>query len=493
VQSAAGVLEILLVEDDSDTRLPLCEALRTAGHKVTAAAKGAQALALISSSSFDLMICDIRLPQVDGLTLFRFAKEESPTTDVILMTAYAGVAAAVGALKEGAYDYLTKPFDLEELILQIARLDTKRSLQRELKRARLALSESRNAPSAGSSVPAIIGQSPAMTRLLSRIDTIAESDAPVLITGETGCGKELVARTVHERSRRRNKPFIAVSCAAFPEALLEAELFGHERGAFTGAVRRREGRFRAAEGGTLLLDEIAEVPLAAQAKLLRVLQEGTIEPLGSNESIKVDVRIVSATHRDLRQRVAEGRFRDDLFYRLDVLDIHIAPLRERRSDLPILLEHFLQKFRAAGKPLPIMSPGAWAVLSRHQFPGNVREFSHAVEHATVLSGGGEIGIEHLPESIRGEFVEGLPRGTGGRPLGLAKKEFEREYLLRALQLADGKRGKAADLLGICRKSLWEKLRDFRLLDESAEDGVSPGAAAGDTNTGAALDVLNDQE
>jgi two-component system response regulator AtoC len=446
------MLDILLVDDEPDFRMLVGDALRDAGHRVTLAGNGAEGQTLISSNVFDVMICDIRLPKVDGLTLFRRVRQESPGTDVILITAHAAVSDAVAALKEGAYDYVTKPFDVDEIILQMERIGAQRALKRELEQARAELSQRKS----GS---AIIGRSPPMLRLLDRIDTIAQSDAPVLITGESGTGKELVARTLHERSTRRAKAFVAVNCAAFPETLLEAELFGHERGAFTGAVKRRDGRFKAADGGTLLLDEIAEVPLAAQAKLLRVLQEGTVEPLGTNESTRVDVRIISATHRNLRERIKEGRFREDLYYRLNVLDIEIPPLRERRGDLPLLLQYFMSRFTPPGKAAPSISPRAWAVLSQYGFPGNVREFAHAIEHAVVLASGGEIDLEHLPGGIAGT-MESSGGGTASnlRSLGSALKEFEKEYLLRALTQAGGKKMKAAEILGISRKNLWEKLR-----------------------------------
>jgi two-component system response regulator AtoC len=446
------MLDILLVDDEQDFRMLVGDALRDAGHRVTLAANGAEGQARISSNVFDVMICDIRLPKVDGLTLFRRVRQESPGTDVILITAHAAVSDAVAALKEGAYDYITKPFDVDEIILQMERIGAQRALKRELEQARAELSQRKSSS-------AIIGRSPPMLRLLDRIDTIAQSDAPVLITGESGTGKELVARTLHDRSARRARPFIAVNCAAFPETLLEAELFGHERGAFTGAVKRRDGRFKAADGGTLLLDEIAEVPLPAQAKLLRVLQEGTVEPLGTNESTRVDVRIISATHRNLRERIKEGRFREDLYYRLNVLDIEIPPLRERRGDLPLLLQYFLGRFTPAGKTAPSISPRAWAVMSQYGFPGNVREFAHAVEHAVVLAGGNEIEIEHLPVGIAGS-VDAAPDSPSGslRSLGSALKEFEKEYLMRALAQAGGKKMKAAEILGISRKNLWEKLR-----------------------------------
>ena len=415
------MLDILLVDDEPDFRVLVGDALRDAGHRVSLAANGAEGLTQISSNVFDVMICDIRLPKVDGLTLFRRVRQESPGTDVILITAHAAINDAVSALKEGAYDYLTKPFDLDEIVLQLQRIATQRALKRELEQARAELSQ-RKSNGAGPGPGAIIGRSPPMLRLSDRIETIAQSDAPVLITGESGTGKELVARTLHDRSSRRNKPFIAVNCAAFPETLLEAELFGHERGAFTGAVKRRDGRFKAADGGTLLLDEIAEVPLPAQAKLLRVLQEGTVEPLGTNESTRVDVRIISATHRNLRERIKEGRFREDLYYRLNVLDIEIPPLRERRGDLPLLLQYFLNKFTQPGKPPSTISPRAWAVLSQYHFPGNVREFAHAIEHAVVLAGGGEIEVEHLPGGITGA-LDGA-RQHAGRLAPLAERRAQ---------------------------------------------------------------------
>jgi DNA-binding NtrC family response regulator len=464
------MLDILLVDDEPDFRGLVGDALRDAGHRVTLAANGAEGLTQISSNVFDVMICDIRLPKVDGLTLFRRVRQESPGTDVILITAHAAINDAVSALKEGAYDYLTKPFDIDEIVLQLQRIATQRALKRELEQARAELSQ-RKSNGVGQGAGAIIGRSPPMLRLLDRIETIAQSDAPVLITGESGTGKELVARTLHERSSRRPKPFIAVNCAAFPETLLEAELFGHERGAFTGAVKRRDGRFKAADGGTLLLDEIAEVPLPAQAKLLRVLQEGTVEPLGTNESTRVDVRIISATHRNLRDRIKEGRFREDLYYRLNVLDIEIPPLRERRGDLPLLLQYFLNKFTQPGKPPSTISPRAWAVLSQYHFPGNVREFAHAIEHAVVLAGGGEIEVEHLPGGITGT-LEGSGSTPAGslRSLSAALKEFEHEYLMRALAQANGKKMKAAEILGISRKNLWEKLRLHGIASEAeAED------------------------
>ena len=457
------MLDILLVDDEPSIRLSVGDALRAAGHTVRLASDGAEAISLVAERVYDVVVSDVRLPKADGLAVFHKARELSPTTDVILITAYGRVADAVSALKEGAYDYLTKPFDPDELVLRLGRIAERRTLQKELATARAR---------AGAVHPSgIIGRAPSMVRLLERIETVAASAAPVLVTGESGTGKELVARSLHTLSPRRDKAFVAVNCAAFPETLLEAELFGHERGAFTGAVKKRDGRFKAADGGTLLLDEISEIPLPAQAKLLRVLQEGVVEPLGTNHPLQVDVRILSASNRNLKHLVAEGRFREDLYYRLNVLDISLPPLRERRSDVPLLVEDFLERFRQPGTN-PTLSPRTWAALAEYPFPGNVRELEHAVQRAVVLAQGKEIDLDHLPPDIVGKSKPTPPGEPGGtlRPLAIAAKEFEREYLMRALGAAEGRKAKAADLLGISRKNLWEKLRSHGLSDATPEGG-----------------------
>ncbi|MSP72843.1 MAG: hypothetical protein EXR76_11870 [Myxococcales bacterium] len=317
--------------------------------------------------------------------------------------------------------------------MRVARAAERHALRHQLAEARAALA------SGSSGEDDLIGRSPPMARVMDLVSTLAGSDAPVLVTGESGTGKELIARRLHALSPRRADPFIAINCAAFPETLLEGELFGHDKGAFTGAIEKRDGRFKAANGGTLFLDEIAEIPSMAQAKLLRVLQSGTFEPLGTNISVRVDVRLVSATHRNLRTFIAEGRFREDLYYRLNVLGVAIPALRDRRADLPLLVEHFLSKYTPPGVRRPSVSPTAWAILAAHAYPGNIREVQHAIHHAVVLA--------------RGIDVDGnMP------PLANAMKAFENEYLVRALRATRGKRQLAADLLGISRKNLWEKLR-----------------------------------
>jgi DNA-binding NtrC family response regulator len=450
------MLDILLVDDEPELRDVLAEQLIAAGHRVQTASDGSIGADHVRKSLFDVVICDVRLPQLDGLTLFRRIRKDAPGTEVILMTAYSEVSQAVSALKEGAYDYLTKPFDMDELMLQVRRIDEVRSLRRELDNARTALSDSESST-------CLVGQSPGIRRIQEMIKMVAQSDAPTMITGESGTGKEVVARMVHEQSARKDKPFVAVNCGALAENLVEAELFGHERGAFTGAMRKRDGRFKAADGGTLLLDEVAELPLAAQAKLLRVLQEGTVEPLGTNTPVRVDVRVISATHRNLQERIKAGLFREDLFYRINVIELPLPPLRERPGDLPLLINHFLARLSPPGSPSPSISPAAWAVLSQYPFPGNVRELSHAIEHAIVLCGGKEIGTQHLPPSmvtVPSSPLDPIETPTQEiRPLQAAVRDFEHAYLLRALRATEGKRARTAQLLGISRKTLWEKLRD----------------------------------
>ena len=460
-------LDVLVVDDDQATRLSLAFALTDAGHKVVEASDGEEAIALVAERIFDVAILDVRLPKVDGLTIFRRLRQRSPSTSVILMTAFATVRDAVASLREGAYDYVTKPFDPEEFSLRvIGHIAEHRALRQELEDARqMVASRDAGAP--------MIGHTPGMQQLIERINTVAHSDAPVLIRGESGTGKELVAHTLHARSPRKGAPFVAVNCAAFPESLIAAELFGHERGA--SAVRRPEGRFQAADGGTLLLDEVEALSLPVQTKLLRVLEEGMIESQGtSTAAVPVNVRIVSATRRDLKALIAEGKFREDLYLRINVLDLSIPPLRERRADMPLLMAHFLRRF-FPGRVPPGIAPRAWAVLMEYAFPGNVRELAHAVERAVVMCNGSEIDLEHLPADIVGPALPSTASDASFRPLGVAMKEFEKQYLQRALRLATGNKGHVAELLGISRKNLGEKLKAYGL---SAEDEGQPSSREG---------------
>ena len=457
------MLRILVVEDDADVRREVVRALADASHTVSEAADGAAAIERVSSTAFDVVITDLRLPKADGRAVFRHVKTTSPRTKVIMMTSFASVSNAVDALKEGVFDYLVKPFDVDELVIRVRRIEEKIALERALEDARAQLSAGKEAE--------IIGASPAMAKVLERISMVAVSDAAVLVTGDSGTGKELVARRIHARSPRAAAAFVAVNCAAFPETLLEAELFGYERGAFTGAVKKREGRFQAAHHGTLFLDEVGEMPLQAQAKLLRVLQDGVVEPLGTNQSVKVDVRIVSATNRDLKKAIAEGRFREDLFYRLHVIGLHVPALRDRPGDLPLLINYFFAKRGGASKKAPDVSLRAWQALTAYPFPGNVRELAHAVEHAAVLSGGGTIDLEHLPEDIvrASAAVRDVGEKSNVGSLAAVLKQAEREHLLKALAVAGGKRTRAAELLGISRKNLWEKLRAHGISDSDLDD------------------------
>jgi DNA-binding NtrC family response regulator len=454
-------LEVLIAEDDDLVRFTVREALETAGHAVEAVADGQDAITRLAEKAFDVVISDVWMSKVNGVALFHHVRKFAHGTGFILITAHGSVSDAVESLKAGVDDYVTKPFDIAELVIRVERLGERMRLHHELREARASLANA--GPEAK-----LIGRSQLMQGLIERIRMVAPTDASVVILGESGTGKELVARAVHEASARAAKPFVAVNCTAFPETLIEAELFGHERGAFTGATQRREGRFKAADGGTLLLDEVGEIPLSVQAKLLRVLQEGTIEPLGSHRPISLDVRLICATHRNLKQMIAAGTFREDLYYRLNVLDIHVPPLRNRRSDLPLLVAHFFRKFAGDNRELK-MHPRAWAALMHHSFPGNVRELEHALHHACVLSQGTDIDISHLPTDIRGREPHGPDDDAKVRPLAESMKDFERQCLILALNATNGVKFKAARLLGISRKTLWEKLKAHHITDSDLDE------------------------
>ena len=445
-------MDILLVEDEEGISRLLDEALSDAGHRVTVSGNGQQAMSQIDQRAFDLVLTDIRLPGVDGLTIFRRLRQERPDTDVILMSAYGTVSEAVEAIRGKAAHYLAKPFDMDELFGAVNQVVERCHVRRAIAGAREKIDEYRCTENL------LIGNTHCMEQLRQRIVALGESQVTVLITGESGVGKELVAKAIHNTSRRRVKPLIAVNCAAFPETLLEAELFGYERGAFTGAFRRRDGRFKAAEGGTLLLDEIGEMTPTAQAKLLRVFAEGTYQPLGTNSSLKADVRVIAATNVDLGQRIQQGYFREDLFYRLKVFTIEVPPLRQRREDIPLLVEYFLRQLTPGSEEPPGISPAAWAAILQHEYPGNVRELKHAIQYALVLSRGSEIECDHLPVEITRERPTGGEDVRGITPLNRAVAQFERQYLLRVLEQVEWSKTRAADALGISRKNLWEKLR-----------------------------------
>ncbi|MBI3183751.1 MAG: sigma-54-dependent Fis family transcriptional regulator [Myxococcales bacterium] len=449
-------LTVLVVAVSEAPRRALTSALEEAGHFVQAVGGAEQGLSLLSTEVFDVVMCESLPPELDALAVLGRVQAESPRSAVYLMSARASVPEALGAVKKGARDFLALPVDFRKFVSE--------ELSRVAEEVAGREASTGEKPDCEAGGVELLGGTPAITRLRAQLRTMAQASAPVLITGESGTGKELVARILHERGPRRDRPFVAVNCAAFPETLLEEELFGHEKGAFTGAVRRREGRFKAADGGTLLLDEVAELPLPAQAKLLRVLQEGTVEPLGTNDSVRVDVRLVSATHRNLKELIERKLFREDLYYRIRVLEVEIPPLRERRADIARLADTFLRQHAPPGSRPPTIAPRAWAALSEHSFPGNVRELSHAIERGVILSTGKEIDLEHLPAEISGAALPS-PAGGGFRFLSVVASEFEREYLRRALRLCGGRRDRAAELLGLSRKNLWEKMRRHHLSDE----------------------------
>jgi DNA-binding NtrC family response regulator len=452
-QRGPDMLDILLVDDEAEIRLPLGEALRALGHRVSLASDGGEAMHCLDHQTFNLVMSDIRLPKVDGFTILRRVRNERPETHVVLMTAFGTIQEAVAAVKEAAIEYVTKPFELSEVLAIVERVDERWRLLRELAEVRAELATRKVGQ-------VIEGRSPAIVQVRNQIGAISFSSAAVLLSGESGTGKELAARMIHTTSERRDAPFVAVNCAAVPATLIEAELFGHERGAFTGAVKRREGRFKAADGGTLFLDEIGEMPMEVQAKLLRVLQDGAFEPIGTNTSVKVDVRLISASNRDLKAMGAEGKFRQDVYYRIKVFELRLPPLRERQVDLPVLIEGFLLEFTPAGQSTPAIAPAAWAALQAYTYPGNVRELKHAIQHAAILAHGQEIQTYHLPAEFRGS-TQTVPSDRN-EPLSVVVARFEKDYIERTLQNAGGERKSAAEMLGITRKNLWEKMVKYGL-------------------------------
>ena len=432
--------KILVVEDEPKMAFLLEAELNDAGHRATSVTDGREAVRRVEREHFDIVITDLRMEGMDGIEVLERVKGLDPQTEVVLITAYATAQTAVEAMKKGAYDYIIKPFDIEELKLLIKKIEEKQGLLYE--NALLQEKARREGLLVG-------GRSPAMRKVLELIDKVAPTDATVLVLGESGTGKELVARRIHHTSPRRDKPLVAVHCATFPENLLESELFGYERGAFTGANRRKVGHFEYADGGTIFLDEVGELPASVQAKLLRFLQERQFTRLGGVEPVRVDVRVIAATNRDLEREVREGRFREDLFYRLNVFPIELPPLRERREDIPLLVEHFL---RQRNRPPDVISPEAMEALLAYDWPGNVRELENVIERALILAGEGRITPDLLPfgRPKAGAKVE-LPDE------GVNLEEVERELITQALEKAGWNKAKAAKLLGITRRRLYSRM------------------------------------
>jgi DNA-binding NtrC family response regulator len=443
----------ILVVDDEPTQLELVGGfLRRQGFEVAEAASGRAAVARFKQEPFDLVLTDQRMPDLSGLDVLEAVRAASPDTAVVIMTAYGTIETAVSAVKAGAADYLAKPLNLDELLHRIHQIQDRRRLLTENRELRAALAERHR-------VEGIIGESGPMQEVLSVVRRVASSDATVLIRGESGTGKELIAKALHYASPRAASALVKVNCAALTESLLEAELFGHEKGAFTGAVTARKGRFELADGGSLFLDEIGDLPPHLQVKLLRVLQEREFERVGSSRPIKVDVRLLAATHRNLETLVREGRFRDDLYYRINVVTIQLPPLRERREDLPLLIDHFLRAFaNKNGKPIRGLTREAREALLRYDYPGNVRELENLIERAVVLTRDDVVGLTDLPLTLDPQATE--PEGGAG--LVAAVEGLERRMIREALAKADGIQTRAAELLGIGERVLRYKLKKYGL-------------------------------
>ena len=474
-QRAGGGGRLLIIDDERMARANLARALERGGHESAQAGSGEEGLKLLAEQDFDVVITDIAMAGMNGMEVLKAVRSSKPDVEVIMVTGYPMIENAVEAMRLGAFHYLAKPYSLEEARMLVARALEKRRLRQQVVQMRAQLE-------ASGSVPEMVGVSPAMCGLRQALMRLAPTDVAVLLQGETGTGKELAARTMHAQSQRARRRFLAVNCGALAPELLESELFGHEQGAFSGAVRRKEGLFEAASGGTLFLDEIGEMPPGMQVKLLRVLQEQNLRRVGGTVDIPVDVRIIAATNRNLKEEVEAGRFRRDLYYRVAVVTQELPPLRSRAEDVPMLARYFLARLAEQGGAVPLdIGDSALDALRLYPFPGNVRELANILERAAVFCPpGGSIGLSHLPPEVR-EAQSGaaqpvtlapVPQGMGATAaqahvIGPAAPaplvplaEMEKQHILHALELAGDNRTLAADMLGISRSSLWRKLREY---------------------------------
>jgi DNA-binding NtrC family response regulator len=452
---------VLVVDDEANARTALAELLRDEGYRVETAADGFKALGKIEEMSPDLVLTDLKMPGMGGVELLEKVRAQDEEMVVIVMTAFGAVESAVDAMKKGAADYLTKPLNTAELFIVVAREMERRRLRREAGSLRARLAERYRFDN-------IIGNAPVMQTIFKTVTQVASARASVLITGESGTGKELIAAAIHQRSPRAKGPFVRLHCAALAESILESELFGHERGAFTGAAGRRDGRFQQAHGGTLFLDEIGEISPAVQVKLLRFLQEHEFERVGGNETIRVDVRVVAATNRDLKAEVARGRFREDLYYRLNVITVDMPALRERPSDVPLLAAHFLRKYAAEnGKTIEGFSDDALARLAGYPWPGNVRELENVVERAVVLCNGSRVTAAELPPQVVPPVQPG-----GIRIPGSTLDEIEHYAIVKTLESTGGSTGQAAELLGISVRKIQYKLHEYQSAPKSGAVAVA---------------------
>lgn len=448
---------VLVVDDEENLRLVVRTFLKRDGYEVEVAASGEEALALVESFGPDVILTDVKMPKMGGLDLLATLKAKGIDSTVIVMSAYGNVDLAIEAMKAGAYDYIQKPFKAEEVLLTLRKAEERESLRRENRALRQEIRKE-------SLFEDILAKSPQMQAIFKTITKIAEYKTTALITGESGVGKELIARALHSKSSRRGGPFVAVNCGAIPEPLLESELFGYRRGAFTDAVADRAGLFEQANGGTLLLDEVGELPLSLQVKLLRVLQEETIRRLGDNKDLKIDVRILAATHRDLAAETKAGRFREDLYYRINVLPIHVPPLRERREDIPILLDHFLARNNARfNTQIRGFDAEARRLLLEYAWPGNVREMENTIERAMVLTERDSLCAEDLPERVR-ESRDPVQMHLKSGEMSIKKtaRIIEEILIRRALTKTKGNRTRAAEVLEISHRALLYKIKDYHI-------------------------------
>ncbi|MCR4318067.1 MAG: sigma-54 dependent transcriptional regulator [Planctomycetes bacterium] len=445
-------MKVLLADDEKIIRVTLADELKEAGHDVVTVSNGVEALEAYENQDFDCLITDVRMPGIEGIDLMKRIKEKNLAFPVIVITAAASIESAVEAMRAGAENYIKKPFDNREVIVHLEKLRSMIEVRNELAELK------------GMSVTdfdGMIGQSKKMREIFDQIKSIASSDFGVLIQGENGTGKELIAAALHSRSDRATKPFVAVNCAAFNENIIESELFGHKQGAFTGAIRDHKGKFQTASTGTLFLDEIGEMPMSLQVKLLRVLETNTVTPVGSDDTREIDVRLVAATNRDLEEMVKEDEFREDLFFRLNVISLYIPPLRDRAEDIPLLANHFIKKYAPDGR-FELTDDLVIALMS-YSWPGNVRELENSIKRAVALSGGSDkLKKEHLikPASTRRERP--ATSSVDLRPLKEVLQEAEIKHIRQVLKYTSSQKAKAADVLGISRKSLWEKMRELQM-------------------------------
>ena len=444
----------ILAVDDEASHLQMLDAVLSAeGYEIHKAGDGQEAMSLVEERFYDLILMDIRMRKVGGIEALKKIKEMSPGIPIIIMTAYASVDTAVDALKSGAYDYLTKPLDIEELRILVKKALHHRKLEQENVYLKERLRDRFDFSN-------IIGRSPAMQELFETIALVAPSEATVLIAGESGTGKELIANAIHQNSPRKDRAFIKVNCAALPETLLESELFGHEKGAFTGALARKQGRFQLAHTGSIFLDEVGEMTPTTQTKILRVLQEREFEPLGSTHTVKVDTRVIAATNKNLLEEIEQGNFREDLYYRLNVVTLQVPSLRERREDISLLADFFLKQYAEKNRRLiKGFTPRAMDLLLRHSWPGNVRELENVVERAVIMARGDLISQAELPDTIRGLDAE-LEKAEMDLSTGRSLKALERDMILRTLEDTGGNRTRAAEILGISRRTLQLKLKEY---------------------------------